>query len=140
MRLHGAGEKPELQADLRHERREAEDERRRAEVRGEDDRGARAHLRVGIGEGEPALGQQRHDERRDADEDERNAAVDGPARDLNLRPERPLGTAAEVAVDHAPAAQAGAERIDVDQVVERVDELSAARGRVQTDRDPARTA
>ena len=95
------------------------------EVRGEHDRGARAHFRVGIGERQPALGQQRDDERRDADEDERNAAVDGPAGDLDLRPERPLRAAAEVAGDHAPAAQTGAERIAVDQVVERVDELSA---------------
>ena len=59
---YGPGEEPELQADLRHKRREAEDEGRGAEVRREDDCGARTHLRVGIRNGEPPLGQQHDDE------------------------------------------------------------------------------
>ena len=55
--VHRAGEEPELQADLRHERSEAEDERRGAEVDRQDDPGARAHFGVGICEREPPLGQ-----------------------------------------------------------------------------------
>ena len=101
---------------------------------------ARAHLRVRIGEGQPPLGMKRHDERPDAEEHERNASVDGPAGHLNLGPERRLRAAAEVAADHAPAAETCAERIDVQQVVEREHELAPAGGGVQADRDPARRA
>ena len=132
--LDSAREKPELQANLRHERREAEDEGRGAEVRGERDGRARPDFRVRIGQRNLRLREERHDGRRHPQHDQRNPAVDAPSRHLDLGPESRLIAGAEVARDHAPAAKARAERIARQDIVERIRELAAARGRIQADR------